>query len=1104
MKKLTELAIKRPLLILVIFTVLILFGIMSYSSLDYNLLPKFNANVISISTTYRGASADEIENNVTRKIEDAVSSVEGIDQVTSSSMEGASIITIQLLNGVDVDKAISDAQRKVDGIISLLPTDVDKPVINKFSSDDIPVITMSITSTADSRSLYDIIDQQLKPQIANVPGVGQVTVIGGTERQIRVNVKQDKLKTYGMSIGQLAQIVNASSLSTPAGEVKTDASEFTIKFDAKFSNVDAIRKMVVMQSPNGGKVYLSDVADVVDGAEEAVQLNHMNGKPSIGIQVQKQTDANAVDVSKKVQERLKELESQYKDIHLDFQIASDQSTYTLQSANAVMEDLFFAVIIVSVVMLFFLHSIRSSLFVLVALPASMIPTFIFMHIFGMSLNLMTLMALSLVVGILVDDSIVILENIMRHMEMGENRKTATINGRSEIGFTAMAITMVDVVVFLPMALTGGLIGSILREFALVVVCSTLMSLFVCFTLTPLLASRFGRLVHLSKHSLWGRINIWFEKLLDGMRDSYSRVLTWCLKNIWTKLAVLGSIVVLLILTVLLFKGGFIGATFVSKGDQGQLVIKLEMAPQTSLYQTNLITEKAEQIILRQKDVVNVFSNIGYSSTGLGTTNNSNLAEINVKLTDKNQRTYSSDDFGARMVDSIAKIPGVKVSISQVDITGNAAQPDIQIAIKGPTHEVVRTVSDTLRKLVEATPGTNYVEFSTKDPKPEYDVSLDREKMAIFGVNPSDVGNAISVAFRGNDNAKYKYNGNEYDIMVEFSSYDKGSIDDLRRLTFVGNNGQTFQLSQFASVQEVMGESVLQRTDRLPSITINATVIGVSNGTVGDSITAKFGRYKFPPGVSWNFIGNQKDQQSSMSSLLLALGIGILLVYFIMVALYESAVYPFVVLFALPLAMIGAFLALALTQNELSIFAMIGLIMLMGLVAKNGILLVDFTNHLKAQGTPLKKALIEAGRERFRPIMMTTIAMITGMLPIALATGSGSEVKSGMAWVIIGGLTSSLLLTLVVVPTVYYIVDKFLERKLVAPFLYSLVIAIINTFSITTLLGNKSNAGIGALVFFASWIAFYFILKKEFKINRSLKYRRAKALYLKRLAEEKEK
>jgi HAE1 family hydrophobic/amphiphilic exporter-1 len=403
-------------------------------------------------------------------------------------------------------------------------------------------------------------------------------------------------------------------------------------------------------------------------------------------------------------------------------------------------------------------------------------------------------------------------------------------------------------------------------------------------------------------------------------------------------------------------------------------------------------------------------------------------------------------------------------------------------------------------MAETTSGAYYVEFSTKNPKPEYDVSLNREKMAIFGVSPADVGNAIAIGFRGNNNAKYQYNGNEYDIMVELSNYDRSSIDDLRRLTFVGANGQTFQLSQFANIQEVMGESVLERTDRLPSITINVTVVGRSPGTVADEITAKFANYKFPSGVTWNYIGMQQYLTESMQNLLLALGIGILLVYFIMVALYENAIYPFVVLFALPLAMIGAFLALALTRNEISIFAMIGLIMLMGLVAKNGILLVDFTNHLKHQGRPLREALIEAGRERFRPIIMTTIAMIVGMSPMALSHKSGAEFKNGMAWVMIGGLTSSLLLTLVVVPTVYYVVDKLIERKLVAPILLSLLIATASSIAAGLYLHKPK---IAVLIFFIVLIAFYHLLKTEFKANRSLKYRRAKALYLRRLRAEKE-
>ncbi len=1024
MKKLTELAINRPLLITVIFTILILFGMISYRGLNYNLLPKFDAPVISVITTYRGASAEEIENTVTKKVEDALSSLEGIDKINSSSMEGASMVIVQLLNGVDVNKAQNDAQRKVNQSMSLMPQGIDDPIVNKFSSDDIPVLRLGVTAATDDKTLYDLIELQIKPQISNIPGVGQVNLIGGNERQLRVNVNKNKLESYGMSIAQVSAFITGASLSTPAGKVESADNTYSIKFDAKFNNTAQLRDMVISQRPDGGKVYLKDVAEVVDGQTEVTAINHINGLPSIGVQILKQTDANAVDVSKLVQKRLDELKEQYKSIGIDFKIASDQSVYTLQSADAVMHDLMIAVVIVSLVMLFFLHSIRSSLFVLVALPASMIPTFIAMYLMGMSLNLMTLMALSLVVGILVDDSIVILENIMRHMEMGKNKRQATIDGRSEIGFTAMAITLVDVVVFLPMAMVSGMIGNILREFALVVVFSTLMSLLVCFTLTPLLASRWGRLVHLSKNSLWGRMNLWFEKQIESIRDGYTSVLQWALGHKrWIFIGIIG----LFIGTIMLLANGFIGASFISKGDQGEMVVKLELDPNASVYQTNMVTQQVEKILMEEPIVTTVFSNIGYSSTGLGGTNNNNYAEINVKLVDKKERTVSADEFGNAMQERIAQIPGVKVSVGQVDITGNADQSPIMILVKGNNRDSIRHAAAQIKNIVEKTPGTLYVEYSTKNPKPEIDVQLDREKMAIYELNANEVGAAIGNAFRGNDQAKYKYEGNEYDIMVQSDGYDKTSINDVRSLSFANAKGQTFELGQFAHVTETLGESVLERMNRLPSITVKSDVQGRSSGTVGQEITEDIQKLRMPQGVTWEFGGDVEAQQDAFGSLLAALGIGILLVYLIMVALYENAVYPFVVLFALPLATIGAFLALALTGNELTIFAMIGLIMLMGLVAKNGILLVDFTNQRKAEGAGLIEALIDAGRERFRPILMTTIAMIVGMLPIALASGSGAEVKNGMAWVIIGGLTSSLILTLLVVPCVYYIVDKIMDR-----------------------------------------------------------------------------
>lgn len=1026
MKKLTELAISRPLLITVIFVTLILFGAISYNNLNYNLLPKFDAPVLSVITTYRGASAEEIESSITKHLEDAVSSLEGIDKITASSMEGASLVVIQFVNGTDINNAQIDAQRKIAQIQAMLPTGMDDPIINKFSTDDIPVLTLGTTSNLSDKEFYDILDDQIKPQLATIKGVGRVDLIGGTTRQIHVNVNKEKAEFYGLTVAQVGAFVNAASLSTPAGKVETLDNEFTIKYDAKVGSVDQLRNMVVFRSPQGGNVYLKDVAEVVDAQEKLTTINHTNGIPSIGIQILKQTDANAVEVTSLLKAKLEELRTQtFANINFDYKIASDQSVYTIKSADAVMFDLVLAVIVVSLVMLMFLHSVRSSLFVLVALPASMIPTFIAMYMFGMSLNLMTLMALSLVVGILVDDSIVILENIMRHMEMGKNKRQATVDGRSEIGFTAMSITLVDVVVFLPMAMAGGMIGNILREFALVVVVSTLMSLLVCFTLTPLLASRWGKLVHLDRSTFFGRISLKFESGINAVRDWYTGALRWALGH---KRWIFIGVLALFGGTIGLMAGGFVGFSFMSEGDQGELVVKLELDPTASVYQTNLVTQQVEKMILDEAGVDLIFANVGYSNTGMGSVSNSNYAEITVKLVDKKERDYSVTDFGNKLEEKITTIPGVKVTIGQVGLTGNADQAPIQFVLKGNDRERLRDIAQQARSVIESTNGTAYVEFSTKNPKPQIDVKLDRERMAAFGLNAADVGNAIGTAFRGNDMAKYKYDGNEYDILVTADEFNRSNIDDVRNLSFVNSQGQKFYLSQFANVSEELGESVLQRQDRLPSITINANVQGRSVGVVGQEIMTKFEEIPFADnGVLWEPAGQLEMQGDAFGSLLMALGIGILLVYLIMVALYENAIYPFVVLFALPLAIIGAILALALTMNELTIFAMIGMIMLMGLVAKNGILLVDFTNQRKAEGAQLVEALIDAGRERFRPIMMTTIAMIAGMLPIALASGSGAEVKNGMAWVIIGGLTSSLILTLVVVPCVYYIVDKILDR-----------------------------------------------------------------------------
>ncbi|MEL1242086.1 efflux RND transporter permease subunit [Flavobacterium flavipallidum] len=1022
----TGIAIKRPLLLIVIFTVLILFGIQSYLSLNYNLLPKIEVPTVSVSTIYPGASAAEVQTTVTKKLEDLFSSVEGLDKINSTSQEGVSIITIAFKSGTDIDKAERDVQRKADQGQNLLPEDVEKPMVNKINLEETPVIKAGLTANMAPRNLYDLVDKQLKPILQNVAGVGQVYIIGGDEREIHININQDKLFAYNLSITQITQAINNANLSFPAGSIETQNQRLSIRYDANVKSLGQLRDLIIFQHPEQGVIYLKDVAEVVDATARTTAINHINGIPSIGVQIIKQSDANAVDVSKQVKKVFQNIEDQYKINNLKFNISTDQSLYTLHAANSVMFDLMLAILIVGIVMLAFLHSFRSSMFVLVALPASIIPTFIAMYLLGFSLNLMTLMALSLVVGILVDDSIVVLENIYRHMEMGSDKGTAALEGRNEIGFTALSITLVDVVVFLPLALAGGMIGSILREFSLVVVISTLMSLFVSFTVTPLLASRFGKLEHLKGDSLWGKINLGFEKFIDTMKEDYGKMLQ---KVLHKKRWLLSLTIFLIIGAIALVPTGFIGAAFIPKADQSDLILNMELELTATVYKTNLLVQQAEKILLDQPEVEKVFSSIGFVSGSVsGTNSNSNLAELTVTLVDKKKRSMTAEEYGTFIQRKLsAAITGAKFSTSSTSITGNVSNAPIQIAVKGVNLNDVRQVSEAYKKVVAEIPGTQFVKLSVKDKKPEVDIKLNREKMSLFGLNASMVGAALQNSFNGSDKNQFKQEGNEYNIIVGLDKFNRSDIKNVKNLSFINSEGQTIVLSQFAEVTESLWETTLQRIDRMGAITVQANVAGRPTGTVTDEIKERTKSIKVPEGISIEYLGDSKNQGDAFGSLGLALITAILLVYLIMVALYENAVYPFVVLFSIPVALVGAFLALALTMETLNIFTIIGMIMLLGLVSKNAILIVDFTNKLKADGYSIKEALVEAGKERLRPILMTTLAMIFGLLPIALASGAASEIKNGMAWVIIGGLTSSMILTLFVVPSIYLIIDTLLIK-----------------------------------------------------------------------------
>jgi len=1025
--KITDISIKRPSLVIVVFTALTLMGLLSYFSLGYELLPKFTSNVVSISTIYPGASPNEVESTVTKKIEDAVSSMENIKKINASSYESLSVVVITLTDKAQIDIALNDAQRKVNAILAELPDDVKQPSLSKFSLDDFPVITMSASAKMDDISFYDLMDKRIAPIISRVTGVAQVNLIGGSEREIKVSLDAKKIQGYGLAVPTVQQAILNSNLDFPTGSVKTKSQDILVRLSGKYASIDEMRNLVVTTAKDGAQIRLGDIADVQDTQKETEKIARINRNNAIAVQIIKQSDANAVKVSEGTKAIIEKLKTDYKDIGLDIKIVNDSSDYTLQSADAVIHDLMLAVVLVAVVMLFFLHSLRNAIIVMVSIPASLIATFIGIALFGYTLNLMSLLGLSLVVGILVDDAIVVLENIQRHMEMGKNKVRAAIDGTREIGFTVVSITFVIVVVFFPIAVSTGMVANILRQFCVVVIISTLLSLLASFTIVPLIFSRFGKLERIEGKNLFGKFILWFEKQLRKFTNWVTRVLEWTLAH---KAITLVTMVVLFLSSCGLLGAGYIGFEFFPKSDKGEFLLQIEMPKDASLEQTNLYTQKAENFLSQQKEVVQMITTVGQSSGNMGaTTATAYKSEINVRLVDKPQRNnVSSDIISTTYTRQLEKVlVGAKIKTVPIGILGTADNAPIQLVVMGPELDTVLSVAERAEKILAKIPGATQTKLSVEKGTPEINVKVDRDKMSALGLNLGTVGATMQTAFAGNTDGKFRSGEYEYDINIQYQDFDRKDIDDVRNLLFVNQAGQQIKLSQFADIKEGSGPSLLERLNKSTSVTVQAQTVGRPTGSVVADFQTELDKMQKPAGISFFWSGDAENQSEGFGTLGIALLAAIILVYLIMVALYDSFVYPFVVMFSLPLALIGALLALALTNNALGIFTILGFIMLMGLVAKNAIILVDFTNQMKAQGKTTHEALILANHARLRPILMTTIAMVIGMLPIALASGAGADWKNGLAWVIIGGLTSSLFLTLVVVPVMYQIFDNILNK-----------------------------------------------------------------------------
>ena len=1023
----TELSIKRPSLILVIFAVLLLGGLFSYKQLNYELMPPFSIPTLVVSTPYPGASPTDVNQTVTKRIEDALTGLTELKSITSQSYEGVSVVIAEFEAGGDMDKKQQESQRIFNNIMSYFPVGVKTPIVSKVSQSDAPILRLTAVSKMGDKEFYDLIDQEVVPIIKQIDGVSNVWLNGGIEREVKINLDRNKLASYGISIAQVTQIVGTANLDFPTGKVKNREDQIAVRLAGRFSSIQQLSDLVVA-SRSTGNVRLGDVAEVIDGVKDQVSICRFNGLEGIGLTISKQSDANTVEICQTIKDRIKEVENVYKDKGVKFNVAEDTSELTLEAVDAVTHDLGLAILLVALVILIFLHSLRDSLIVLIAIPTSLISTFIAMYFFGYSLNLMTLLAMSLVVGILVDDSIVVLENIHRHFSMGKNKRQAALDGRNEIGFSALAITMVDVVVFLPIALVDSVIGDVLRQFSVTIVVSTLMSLFVSFTLTPFLYSRFGKKVNVRKDKWLHKPLVLFDRFIENTIGWYVNRLRWVLNH-----KLISGVVVLLLFvaTGFVMSLGILGQEMVANGDGGRFVLKLEYDKGVTLGQNNLRTKQIEDFVESQPYISSVLASVGGSSdnflTEIAQVNSENKSVLNVKLVGTDERPVATNRI---MLDIRKKVetrfPGIKVASSVVGMMSGDQEP-IMLVVSSEDHEAMMQTAQKLKVLIDKLPGAFDASISVQEGNPEVNIQIDREKMASLGLSMGEVGMTLQNAFSGNTDAKYRDGLNEYDINIRLDEFDRHSVADVSSFVFINNRGQKVTLSQFATLSQGNGPSMVERTDRRTSVTVKSNVLGITSGILAQSIEAEIAKAHFPKTVDIKWSGEVAQQTESFISLFMALLAAIILVYLVMVALYNSFLQPFIVFFSVPVSLIGALLALNLTMGSMSIFTILGVIMLLGLVSKNGILLVDFTNHLKAQGMDTYNALLEAGRERLRPILMTTISMVFGMVPIAIATGAGAEWKNGLAVVLIGGLTSSLILTVFVVPMAYLIVEKIQKK-----------------------------------------------------------------------------
>lgn len=1015
---LADTSIKRPVFAIMVILGLVLLGMVSYPRIGVDLFPRVDFPVVNISTKLNGANAEIMDIDVTDKIEAAVNTINGVKSITSTSTEGRSQVIVEFVLDRDIDNAVQDVREKISAMMGDLPRDIDEPVIEKVDPDANPILWIALSGEKSIRELSMYADEVLREQLQKINGVGAVRMAGLQSREIIVWLDSAKLASYGITAHDVLYKLQRENIELPGGRIEGVTTEYSVKIKGEFSNVQEFNDLIVAYN-NNAPVKLRDIGWVEDGMQEKRSVTRFNRVPAIGFGIQKQSGTNTVEVVERVRKELSVIGKSMPP-GMNLGISFDQSAFIKRSISEVQHHLIYGGLFAIIAVLFFLRSIRITLISALAIPTSIISTFAIMNAFGFTFNNMTMLALSLSVGILIDDAIIVIENIHRHMELGMQPREAASFATSEIGLAVSATTLAIIVIFLPVAFMKGIIGRFFFQFALTVVFAVAVSLFVSFTLTPMLASRFLKNAHEGDETSQGgsRISSWLDSRYKTVEVWYKKLLAISLNN---RAVVIVSSAVIFMASMYMVK--FIGKEFLPSEDQSRFIVRLEAPKDYSINEINNLFKGAEEFVLSIPEVETVF----YGQGSFGETNRGSMF---VGLKPRAERNRSQQEIMGEIRSRLRQTPGLKGFAEDVSLVGGGQRMvPIQYTIRGRDLTGLQEYSKKIVAEFSRLPGIVDVDSSLETEKPEIRVHIDRDKAADLGVNIASVAETVNLLISAEVEAtkfRDESRGRRYNVMMKLNPDDRDNPDDIRRLYTRANDGRLVELSNIVTVRPAGGPGVINRVDRQRAITLFANLDGTTLGeamTKLNAISAKI----LPSDYSTGYKGMAEMMGESFGYLMFALILGVVLAYMVLASQYESLIHPITVLLSMPFSFIGAFLAILITGKTLNIFTFIGLILLMGLVKKNAILLVDYTNTLRATGLERKEAILTAGPVRLRPILMTTFAMVLGMMPIAAGIGEGAETRSPMAIATIGGLLTSLLLTLVVVPVVYDLFDELQYR-----------------------------------------------------------------------------